>query len=332
MKNLIFTTLALFMTVSAMAQDSSGENREWYKGNTHTHTLNSDGDSTPDEVVTWYREHDYNFLVLSDHNFLTSVAGLNDLHGADGKFLVIRGEEVSDAFKGKPIHVNGLDLGEEIEPQGGESVLDVLQRDVDAIRQAGGVPHVNHPNYEWAISAEDLARLKNTRLIEIFNGHPKVNNVGGGGYPGLEEMWDAVLSSGVLVYGIAVDDAHHFKRPDDPSASKPGQGWIVVRAPELSADAIVGAMERGDFYASTGVTLKDYEVTGDAVTITLPEAGSTRFTVSFIGKGGKVLERAISNPAVYTFRGDEGYVRARVVDSNGLRAWTQPVIVSSTGS
>jgi hypothetical protein len=36
----------------------------WYKGNTHTHTLNSDGDTTPDEVAKWYREHAYRFLVL----------------------------------------------------------------------------------------------------------------------------------------------------------------------------------------------------------------------------------------------------------------------------
>ncbi|HZS07725.1 MAG TPA: hypothetical protein VFD58_23010 [Blastocatellia bacterium] len=51
--------------------------RRWYKGNTHTHTLNSDGDSTPDEVVRWYREHGYHFLVLTDHNYLTAVDGLN---------------------------------------------------------------------------------------------------------------------------------------------------------------------------------------------------------------------------------------------------------------
>src|SRR5215510_12308656 len=79
--------------ISAGAQPSSATLR-WYKGNTHTHTLNSDGDSTPDDVVRWYREHGYRFLVLSDHNFLTSVKGLNALHGADEKFLVIKGEEV----------------------------------------------------------------------------------------------------------------------------------------------------------------------------------------------------------------------------------------------
>src|SRR5918997_619984 len=67
----------------------------WFKGNTHTHTVNSDGDSTPDEVVRWYREHGYQFVVLTDHNYLTSVDGLNAVHGATDKFLVIKGEEVT---------------------------------------------------------------------------------------------------------------------------------------------------------------------------------------------------------------------------------------------
>src|SRR5690242_3720831 len=72
----------------------------WYKGNTHTHTLNSDGDSTPDDVVRWYRGHGYQFLALTDHNFLTSASALNALHGADEKFLVVKGEEVTDSFNG----------------------------------------------------------------------------------------------------------------------------------------------------------------------------------------------------------------------------------------
>src|SRR5512139_4234426 len=91
----------------------------WYKGNTHTHTINSDGDSTPDEVVRWYRTHGYQFLVLSDHNYLTSVDGLNVLHGARDKFLVVRGEEVTDRFGDLSLHINGLDVAREIAPQGG---------------------------------------------------------------------------------------------------------------------------------------------------------------------------------------------------------------------
>ena len=91
----------------------------WYKGNTHTHTLNSDGDSTPDDVVRWYREHGYQFLVLTDHNFHTRVEGLNTLHAADDRFLVVRGEEVTSTAGGKPIHVNGLDAARLIGPQTG---------------------------------------------------------------------------------------------------------------------------------------------------------------------------------------------------------------------
>src|SRR5688500_12872243 len=145
----------------------------WYKGNTHTHTLNSDGDSTPDDVVRWYREHGYQFLVLTDHNHLTATDALNALHGADEKFLIVKGEEVTDRFGDKPLHINGLDVAHKVEPQGGTSVVDVLQRNVDAIRLAKGIPHINHPNFRWAITAEELQQVRNNRLFEIYNGHPQ---------------------------------------------------------------------------------------------------------------------------------------------------------------
>ncbi len=297
----------------------------WYKGNTHTHTLNSDGDSTPDEVVRWYRENGYNFLVLTDHNFVTSVDGLNALHAADEKFIVIKGEEVSDKFGSKPIHVNGLNVARKIDPQGGKSVVDVLQRNVDAVRAASGVPHINHPNYEWAITAEDLKQVQNNKLFEIYNGHHLVNNFGGGGVPGLEEVWDVILTSGKLLYGIAVDDAHTFKQPWNRNSAQPGRGWVVVRTDRLSTTAILDALERGDFYASTGVDLSDYQTTDKDITINIKQERSSKYRVLFIGQGGRVLKEVITNPAVYQFRGDEMYVRAKVIESNGKAAWTQPV-------
>ena len=91
----------------------------YFKGNLHTHTLNSDGDSTPDDVVRWYRERDYQFLTLTDHNYLTSVDGLNAVHGADDKFIVMKGEEVTDRFGDKPVHLNGFAPTSFIKPPGG---------------------------------------------------------------------------------------------------------------------------------------------------------------------------------------------------------------------
>ncbi|HXG89505.1 MAG TPA: CehA/McbA family metallohydrolase [Vicinamibacterales bacterium] len=308
------------------------EKPRWYKGNTHTHTLNSDGDSTPAEVVSWYREHNYQFLVLTDHNFLTSVDALNGLYGAAEQFLVIKGEEVTDRFGDKSLHINGLDVSGRVAPQGGSSVVDVLQRNVDAIRQANGIPHINHPNFRWAITRQELEQVRNNRLLEIFNGHPQVNNLGGGGVPGMEEAWDAILSNGTLLYGIAVDDAHTFKQPGNPDVPGPGRGWIAVRAARLEARALLDAIERGDFYASTGVEISDYQATARAITLSVKATTFSRYRVQFIGKGGRVLSETAEPTATYSFRGDEVYVRAKVIESNGRMAWTQPVIVASRGA
>lgn len=317
-------------TGSAAAQTSA--RTRWYKGNTHTHTLNSDGDSTPDDVVRWYREHEYDFLVLTDHNFLTSVDGLNALHGADEKFLVIKGEEVSDRFGGKPLHINGLDPSRLVEPQGGTSVVDVLARNVGAIRAANGVPAINHPNFGWAITADELQQVRESRLFEVYNGHPFVNNLGGGGVPGLEEVWDAILSRGILQYGLAVDDAHTFKQPGNPDVAGPGRGWVAVRAPRLEARAVVEAIERGEFYASTGVMLEDVQVSAERMHVVVKPIASSRYRIQFIGKGGRLLSESLQANATYVFTGGEGYVRARVLESNGRMAWVQPVMVRVKGT
>jgi hypothetical protein len=313
------------LRTAPMTSAPQGQAGHWFKGNTHTHTTNSDGDSSPDEVARWYREHGYQFLVLSDHNVLTSVEALNALHGKDGSFLLIKGEEVTDRFDGKQVHVNGLDVGERVEPQKGTSLLDVVQRNIDAIRQVRGVPHINHPNFGWALTTDILQQVRRMKLLEIYNGHPQVNNLGGGGVPGLEEAWDAVLSSGTTMYGIAVDDAHTFKQPGNPAVAGPGRGWVMVRAERLETGAILAALEQGQFYASTGVEISDIVTTGRSMTVTVKKDVWSKYRIQFFGRGGRLLHEALDSPAEYTFRGDEGYVRARVLESNGRVAWVQPV-------
>jgi hypothetical protein len=299
----------------------------WFKGNTHAHTINSDGDSTPDDVVRWYREHGYQFVAITDHNYLTAVDGLNAVLGAADKFLVIPGEEVTSVSGSKPIHVNGLAMRGAVEPPSAGTPLEMLQRSVDAIRGVDGVPHINHPNFGWAVTADDLRQLERTRLFEIFNGHPRVNVLGGGGLPGLEEIWDRVLSSGRLMYGIAVDDAHYFKQPGNEALPGPGGGWVVVRAPRLETRALLDALERGDFYASTGVELRDIQSGAREIVVDVRTTTYSKYRVQFIGREGRLLAEETTLPARYTIRGEEGYVRAKVVESNGRLAWTQPIAV-----
>ena len=302
---------------------------EWYKGNTHTHTINSDGDSSPDVAARWYKEHRYDFVVITDHNYLTPVDGLNAALAAPGKFLVMSGEEVTDGFRdesgrGYAIHLNAVNLARLIPPAGGSSVVEMLQNNVDAINAAGAVGHINHPNFGWSITFEDMLKVQHYNLFEIHNGHPTVNNQGGGGVPGTEAMWDSLLTRGKLVYGVASDDAHSFKK-FGPDQSNPGKGWVVVRADTLESDAISRALDRGDFYSSTGVELTELTITDKQIKVEIEQRHrSDKFTTSFIGKSGQVLKVTGENPAVYDITGREMYVRARVEDSNGWKAWTQP--------
>jgi hypothetical protein len=330
LRTVLFGVTVLCAATTAVAQTPPAT--RWFKGNTHAHTLNSDGDSTPDDVVRWYREHGYHFVVLTDHNYLTSVDALNALHGADDQFLVLKGEEVTDPFAGKPLHVNGLDVARKVGPQGGTSVLDVLNRNVAAIRREGGVPHINHPNFGWAITRDELQQVHDNTLFEVFNGHPLVNNFGGGGVPSLEETWDTILSNGVLLYGIAVDDAHTFKQPGNPDVPAPGRGWVVVRAARLEPRTLLTALERGEFYASTGVELEDLQVNASRMTVAVKPRASSKYRIQFIGKGGRILHESVETRGSYNIEGHEGYVRARVLESNGRQAWIQPLMVPAPRS
>jgi hypothetical protein len=322
--------LGLLLGVSALApaQPVSGEaSLKWFKGNTHTHSINSDGDSAPDDVVRWYREQRYHFLFFTDHNMVTPIEGLNNVLAMPERFLLIRGEEVTDQAAGKPVHLNMLGGEGVVAPQGGQSVAEALRRDVAAIAAARGVISINHPNFGWAMSAADLSGGKGAHLIEIHNGHFMVNNAGGGGQPGTEALWDSMLSAGIRVFGVASDDTHQLKQPWVKTSARPGQGWVVVRAARLTSESILSALAAGDFYASTGVELADIQSTPQRLTVAVKEQSYAKYTIQFIGQGGRILKEAAGSPAQYDITGSDGYVRAKILDSNGQVAWTQPVFV-----
>lgn len=395
--------LALFVPLGLLGAWSLEHERapRWYRGNTHAHTLWSDGDGAPELVTSWYRASGYDFLALTDHNVwlegerwfpiddpqdrrlttqdvealredfgeesvrvrkgengdemrLATLAELRERFEVPGEFLMIGGEEITDGLPGKPIHVNGLGLTERIEPRGGATVGEVLESDTRAVREQGErlghtvVAHVNHPNFGWALTADDLAELRAERFVEIFNGHPGVNDPGDATRPSTEHLWDLANARRrfeldlPLLYGLATDDSHHY-HAFGPGRVNPGRGWVMVRAAELSTEAVLSALRAGDFYATTGVELSDVRFDGGTLTVVVAEAEGSAHAVQFLGcrrtdagvEAGVVLGATSANPAVYRVRGDEGFVRAhvtstrpvtnpRLAEGETAQAWTQP--------
>ena len=298
---------------------------QWFRGNLHAHSNNSDGDSPPIVLINWYRFHGYQFLAISDHNLFTDPSTYAAYRSKD--FLLIGAEEITHD---SGVHVNAIGIQRAIPPQRGVSATELLQNSIDAIRAQGGVPLINHPNFGWAFNARAMLPLKRVALLDIMNTHPQVNSYGDGVISSTEQMWDELLSSGMHLFGAAVDDAHNFRDEFLLNRANPGRAWVMVRSTVLSRDAIMAGLASGEFYSSTGVVLTDISQANNSLTVEIDSdgRGNPHYRTVFIGNHGHVLAVSQKNPAIYKLRGDEVYVRARVEDSGGLRAWTQPIFIS----
>ena len=154
-----------------------------------------------------------------------------------------------------------------------------------------------------------------------------------------EAIWDALLSKGKVVWGVASDDTHDYLALDDREAPTPGKAWIVLHAASPTLESIMDAMRKGRFYASTGISIDTYSADDKEISISLGRqrtwrslASDTRYVTRFIGESGKLLAEVPGTAPRYRFKGTEQYVRASIIDSDGRRAWTQPVFRDKRGS
>ena len=211
-----------------------------------------------------------------------------------GRFILLQGEEISDWYGRAPIHLNASNVQQMIPPMHGGSVAETIQNDVDAViaqRERTGkliLVHLNHPNYDYAVTAEDLMKVHGDNFFEVYNGHPSVHNSGDPLHASTERIWDILLAHRIadlglpILYGLANDDGHRYHHI--PSrGSEPGRGWIMVLSPQLSAESLLAAIEAGRFYASSGVRLRQVTSGPEGLDVAVDAEPGVRYTIEFIG-------------------------------------------------
>jgi hypothetical protein len=136
-----------------------------------------------------------------------------------GRFIMIQSEEISARFENKPIHLNATNILELIKPQTGGSVVETIENNLRAVVEQSErtgqemLPHINHPNFGWAITAEELAEVVSENFFEVYNGHPGVNQLGDEHRPSLDPMWDIANTLRLAklnlppLYGLGTDDS-----------------------------------------------------------------------------------------------------------------------------
>jgi len=276
-----------------------------------------------------------------------------------GKFIMLQAEEISDSAEGKPVHMNVTNVQELIKPVGGATVREAMRNNLRLIfeqESATGrelLAHLNHPNFHYAVTAEDIANVVQEQFFEVYNGHPGVNQLGDETHMSIERMWDVANAIRLcqldadLLLGIATDDSHEYHGQQGP---RPGRGWVMVKAQYLTPEHLIRALKSADFYASSGVVLEAIDFDRDAGTlvVSIPAVEGQQFTTEFIAtlrppvEGelpaptdiGKVVATVQGPVASYTMTGKELYVRARItstqphvdpsLEGQMQEAWTQP--------
>jgi len=279
-----------------------------------------------------------------------------------GRFLLLQGEEITGKCGEKQVHVNAINLTKRIMPERGQTVVETIQAALAAVRRQARetnrtiLAHVNHPNWkDYDISADDLARAVDARLFELCNNQEDINHNGDATHPSTERLWDIantirlVELGAPVLFGVGSDDSHRYHQMD-PRQANPGRAWIMVRAERLAVDPILEAIERGDFYVSTGVVLArlDFDREQGILHVAVEPKPGTRYTIEFIGTTtgadpaahdspaiGKVLARHEGTQASYRLGGNELFVRAAIRSDRKMEnppansvdletAWTQP--------
>ncbi|MGI6641092.1 MAG: CehA/McbA family metallohydrolase [Limnochordia bacterium] len=291
----------------------------WFKGNLHSHSTRSDGKLDPPQVVELYRSNGWDFIAFTEHEFYSYWQELSS-----DDFLVLPGIEMGlDIPKfGRCHHLLGIHKSGNgakhlvKAPPAERDGMAGAQEEIYRLGKEGYLTIYCHPLWsrvEW----EDISELRGFTAIEIYNHSSEMEN-----HSGLHlDHWDSFLRRGIKVWGVATDDSHHWM--EDYCG-----GWIMVNAPQLTVADLTEALVAGRFYSSTGPTITDFGLDGDEVYIECSPAKAIHIVTyepwgrSFYAEPGKSI-----SSAVHRVRGNEIFVRAEVVDSNGKTAWTNPIFL-----
>jgi hypothetical protein len=302
----------------------------WYKGNLHTHSTHSDGLYTPEQVIEFYRTRGYHFLSFTEHRVLTPASRIAD------DFQVISGIEIDEIdpeagyYHMIGLGMKGLPPEQTMEATSlKEASLSILKPNqpeknvpmnetAQLIHEQSGIAFLCHPYWSCQVS-KDLFNLKGCFGVEVWNGACEAWDC-----KGLSVVhWEDMLNSGMHIWGLGTDDCHWWAGRQDA-----GLGWVWVKAPELSEEAILEALEQGYFYASSGPTIEDIRLEGNEITVRTSPVKA----IDIIGSGLFKSRRELAEPGKTIteakLSGDISniqYIRVACLDYEGNWAWSNPI-------
>jgi len=287
--------------------DCSGK---WFKGNVHMHTSRSDGRLNLAEAARYYAERGYDFISITDHRVPFIGAEL----GEQLPIMILDGIELDGKDdQGSFYHV--VCIG------GVDGILKdmPLMKALEKARSQGSFLIWAHPHQSGNTVADGLRH--GFHAVEVYNHSCEIPiGKGNGAF-----HWDCALEQQPDMLGLATDDNHFFE-------GYPPQvgGWIMVNAPELSPEAIMTSIRKGNFYSSRGPDFKSiYIEKGNRVVAeTSPIVHARLVGTAMKGKWKAEVDERNVTETHFRIPDDWPFARLEIEDAFGKKAWTNPLLKS----
>ena len=283
---------------------------KWFKGNVHMHTSRSDGRLNLAEAARYYAEHGYDFISITDHMVPFIGTELDE----QLPIMILDGIELDGKDdQGSSYHVvciGGVD---------GISKDMPLMKALEKARSQGSFLIWAHPHWSGNTVVHGLRH--GFHAMEVYNHSAEMSiGKGNGAF-----HWDSVLEQYPDILGLATDDNHFFE--DYP----PQVGaWIMVNSPELSPEAIMTSIRKGNFYSSRGPDFKSiYIEQGNRVVAeTSPIIHARLVGPATQGKWKAEADERNVTETHFRIPDDWPFARLEIEDAFGKKAWSNPLLKS----
>jgi hypothetical protein len=289
----------------------------WLRGDLHCHTLHSDGDSWPADMLAEAVRRGLDFLGVTDHNQVG--------HHAD--YAAVRGSHLPVVLPGVEVttyggHWNawGTDRWWEFREPEAAAVSHTMQE----ASASGALVSINHPKPFGP--AWEYPQALGNHAVEVWNGQwDRLNHVALG-------WWEQQLRAGRRLVALGGSDTHHLKSPDPDMRHGRGLGYPTTWAwtgGERTPGAVLGALRAGRVFVSRGPDGPQVYLDGEPGSVRVRVVGARGAALLLISADGVVYAASIGSdewsctPPLIAWR---LYLRAQVVDERGqILALTNPL-------
>ncbi len=287
------------------------------------------------------------------------------------KFLLAGGEEITrkaDYPNGveRQCHLNVFNVEKTFEiNMKAKSVPSIIQESLDTFNELKAKSKrpmfmmLNHPFWcAWDVLPEDVLKFPELTHFEICNNSANVDV----SEFTTDKFWDVLLAHRLekkqgVIYATASDDTHYYDPERIDKSVGMNNAWVMARVnDEFTVDNTIKAIAEGDFYATSGVLLKDVvlDKSEKTLSVEVDAVDGVEYTIEFIttkrgfdhtvkGKAfspknkryartlpiysddiGKVVKTVKGTKASYKLAFNDLYVRAKITSNTPTRIPEKP--------